>query len=144
MRAVPPRGRTTHHRSRDPISPTDDSLKRGPRGPTLLEDAHFREELTRLDHERIPERVMQARGSGAHGNSRVTPVGAARHRRRCRSIAADVGRFRRMSPWSRGRRRGLRDAWRPRDAGALVTPAGPARPRRRARPIRLPRTRISS
>jgi catalase len=46
---------------------TDDSLKAGVRGPTLLEDFHLREKLTRFDHERIPERVVHARGSGAHG-----------------------------------------------------------------------------
>jgi catalase len=50
-----------------PIPHTDDSLKAGPRGPTLLEDFHLREKITRFDHERIPERVVHARGSGAHG-----------------------------------------------------------------------------
>jgi len=50
-----------------PIEHTDDSLKAGPRGPTLLEDFHLREKITRFDHERIPERVVHARGSGAHG-----------------------------------------------------------------------------
>ncbi|MGI6004810.1 MAG: catalase [Christensenellales bacterium] len=46
---------------------TDDSLKVGARGPTLLEDFHFREKITHFDHERIPERVVHARGFGAHG-----------------------------------------------------------------------------
>ncbi|HEY5961443.1 MAG TPA: catalase, partial [Polyangiaceae bacterium] len=50
---------------------TDDSLKAGARGPTLLEDFHFREKITRFDHERIPERVVHARGAGAHGVFRV-------------------------------------------------------------------------
>lgn len=54
-----------------PISHTDDSLKAGVRGPTLLEDFHFREKLTRFDHERIPERVVHARGSAAHGHFQV-------------------------------------------------------------------------
>jgi len=54
-----------------PISHTDDSLKAGPRGPTLLEDFHFREKLTRFDHERIPERAVHARGSAAHGYFQV-------------------------------------------------------------------------
>jgi catalase len=54
-----------------PISNTDDSLKAGVRGPTLLEDFHFREKLTRFDHERIPERVVHARGSAAHGYFQV-------------------------------------------------------------------------
>ena len=50
-----------------PVEHTDDSLKAGLRGPTLMEDFHLREKLTRFDHERIPERVVHARGSGAHG-----------------------------------------------------------------------------
>jgi catalase len=49
------------------INHTDDSLKAGPRGPTLMEDFHFREKITHFDHERIPERVVHARGSAAHG-----------------------------------------------------------------------------
>ena len=49
------------------VEHTDDSLKLGARGPTLLEDFHFREKMTRFDHERIPERVVHARGSAAHG-----------------------------------------------------------------------------
>ena len=49
------------------VNHTDDSLKAGSRGPTLMEDFHFREKLTHFDHERIPERVVHARGSGAHG-----------------------------------------------------------------------------
>jgi catalase len=49
------------------VSHTDDSLKAGKRGPTLMEDFHFREKLTHFDHEPIPERVVHARGSGAHG-----------------------------------------------------------------------------
>jgi len=53
------------------VSHTDDSLKAGPRGPTIMEDFHFREKLTHFDHERIPERVVHARGSGAHGYFQV-------------------------------------------------------------------------
>jgi len=49
------------------VSHTDDSLKAGPRGPTLMEDFHFREKMTHFDHESIPERVVHARGSAAHG-----------------------------------------------------------------------------
>ncbi|MGE0058490.1 MAG: catalase [Dehalococcoidia bacterium] len=49
------------------ITHTDDSIKVGERGPTLLEDFHFREKITHFDHERIPERVVHARGAGAHG-----------------------------------------------------------------------------
>ena len=43
------------------------SLKVGDRGPTIMEDFHFREKMTHFDHERIPERVVHARGTGAHG-----------------------------------------------------------------------------
>jgi len=53
------------------IQHTDDSLKAGSRGPTLLEDFHFREKITHFDHERIPERVVHARGAGAHGYFQV-------------------------------------------------------------------------
>ncbi len=50
-----------------PISNNQDSLKAGLRGPTLLEDFVLREKITHFDHERIPERIVHARGSGAHG-----------------------------------------------------------------------------
>ncbi|RKG79807.1 catalase [Corallococcus terminator] len=53
------------------IEHTDDSLKIGARGPTLLEDFHLREKVMRFDHERIPERVVHARGSAAHGYFQV-------------------------------------------------------------------------
>src|SRR5579884_2457274 len=53
------------------ISHTDDTLKAGERGPTLLEDFHFREKITHFDHEEIPQRVVHARGSAAHGYFRV-------------------------------------------------------------------------
>jgi catalase len=46
---------------------TDHSLKVGDRGPTLMEDFHLREKITHFDHERIPERVVHARGAAAHG-----------------------------------------------------------------------------
>lgn len=49
------------------LTNTDDSLKAGVRGPTLMEDFHFREKITHFDHERIPERVVHARGFGAYG-----------------------------------------------------------------------------
>src|SRR5688572_20140569 len=50
-----------------PVSDDQNSLKAGPRGPTLLEDFLLREKITHFDHERIPERVVHARGYGAHG-----------------------------------------------------------------------------
>jgi catalase len=49
------------------VDHTDDALTLGERGPTLLEDFHAREKITHFDHERIPERVVHARGSGAYG-----------------------------------------------------------------------------
>lgn len=49
------------------VNSTNDSLKAGDRGPTLIEDFHFREKLAHFDRERIPERVVHARGAGAHG-----------------------------------------------------------------------------
>ncbi len=50
-----------------PVADDQNSLKAGARGPTLLEDFHFREKIFHFDHERIPERVVHARGYGAHG-----------------------------------------------------------------------------
>src|SRR5204863_5893360 len=49
------------------INDNQNSLKAGPRGATLLEDFILREKITHFDHERIPERIVHARGSGAHG-----------------------------------------------------------------------------
>ena len=56
---------TTAHGAR--LLDTDHSLKVGSRGPTLLQDHHLREKISHFDHERIPERVVHARGAGAHG-----------------------------------------------------------------------------
>lgn len=56
---------TTNHGV--PISDNQNSLKSGSRGPTLLEDFVLREKIFHFDHERIPERIVHARGSGAHG-----------------------------------------------------------------------------
>ncbi|GAA3929816.1 catalase [Actinomadura viridis] len=53
------------------VDDTDNSLAAGERGPTLMEDFHFREKITHFDHERIPERVVHARGAGAYGHFRV-------------------------------------------------------------------------
>ncbi|HJF31203.1 MAG TPA: catalase [Sporosarcina psychrophila] len=49
------------------VSNDEESLKAGVRGPTLMEDFHFREKMTHFDNERIPERVVHARGYAAHG-----------------------------------------------------------------------------
>lgn len=54
------------------VNNDQDILKVGERGPSLLEDFIFREKMTHFDHERIPERVVHARGTGAHGVFRVT------------------------------------------------------------------------
>jgi len=54
-----------------PISDDQNSLKAGPRGPMLMEDFVFREKIFHFDHERIPERVVHARGYGAHGYFQV-------------------------------------------------------------------------
>lgn len=56
---------TTNHGM--PLSDNQNSLKGGRRGPTLLEDFVLREKIFHFDHERIPERIVHARGSGAHG-----------------------------------------------------------------------------
>jgi catalase len=50
-----------------PLADDQNSLKAGVRGPSLIEDFHFREKIFHFDHERIPERVVHARGYGAHG-----------------------------------------------------------------------------
>ena len=50
-----------------PVSDDQNSLRAGARGPTLMEDFHFREKIFHFDHERIPERVVHARGFGVHG-----------------------------------------------------------------------------
>src|SRR4026208_226431 len=56
---------TTNHGVR--INDDQNSLKAGERGASLLEDFILREKITHFDHERIPERVVHARGAGAHG-----------------------------------------------------------------------------
>jgi catalase len=53
------------------VNDDQNSLKAGERGPSLLEDFILREKITHFDHERIPERVVHARGSGAHGVFKV-------------------------------------------------------------------------
>jgi catalase len=55
-----------------PISDNQNSLRSNPRGPTLLEDFVLREKITHFDHERIPERIVHARGTAAHGFFELT------------------------------------------------------------------------
>ncbi|MDB5539199.1 MAG: putative catalase [Devosia sp.] len=50
-----------------PVADDQNTLRQGARGPALIEDFHFREKIFHFDHERIPERVVHARGYGAHG-----------------------------------------------------------------------------
>jgi catalase len=56
---------TTNHGTS--ISDNQNQLKAGPQGPVLLEDEVYREKINHFDHERIPERIVHARGSAAHG-----------------------------------------------------------------------------
>ncbi|MEW5354538.1 catalase [Streptomyces sp. 16-176A] len=67
---------------------TDHSLKAGPRGPVLLQDHHLREKVMHFDHERIPERVVHARGSAAHGV--FTSYGTAASVTKAAFLAEDV------------------------------------------------------
>jgi catalase len=55
-----------------PVSDNQNSLRASPRGPTLLEDFILREKITHFDHERIPERIVHARGTGVHGYFELT------------------------------------------------------------------------
>ena len=55
-----------------PVADDQNTLRVGERGPLLLEDSHFREKIFHFDHERIPERVVHARGYGAHGYFETT------------------------------------------------------------------------
>src|ERR1700750_218707 len=54
------------------VGDNQNSLRGGPRGATLLEDFILREKITHFDHERIPERIVHARGVGAHGYFELT------------------------------------------------------------------------
>ncbi|CAN5565416.1 catalase HPII [soil metagenome] len=64
---VDPRGGVLATNQGLAINNDQDTLRAGERGPALLEDFHLREKITHFDHERIPERVVHARGSAAHG-----------------------------------------------------------------------------
>jgi catalase len=71
-----------------PLRDTDHSLKAGERGPSLLQDHHLREKITHFDHERIPERVVHARGTGAHGT--FVSYGSAAELTRASFLAPEV------------------------------------------------------
>src|SRR5678815_1755892 len=68
--AAPEARITTNHGV--PLSDDQNSLKAGSRGPSLLEDFVLREKIQHFDHERIPERIVHARGSAAHGFFELT------------------------------------------------------------------------
>ena len=55
-----------------PVADNQNSLTAGPRGPVLMQDFHLIEKLTSFNRERIPERVVHAKSSGAYGVFRVT------------------------------------------------------------------------
>ncbi len=89
-----------------PVADDQNSLKAGVRGPTLLEDFHFREKIFHFDHERIPERVVHARGIGAHGffetssRSRTSPAPTCSSARASRPRSSCASR---RSPATRAR-----------------------------------------
>ncbi len=64
---VDPKGKVMTTNQGLKVNDTNNSLKSGERGSTLLEDFLLREKISHFDHERIPERIVHARGSGAHG-----------------------------------------------------------------------------
>jgi len=68
---VDPKGKDLTTNQGLPIADDQNSLKAEERGPTLLEDFILREKITHFDHERIPERVVHARGAAAHGYFQV-------------------------------------------------------------------------
>lgn len=72
-----------------PVADNQHSLKQGLRGPTLLEDFILREKITHFDHERIPERIVHARGSGAHGYFECYE---SLERLTCASVFAEAGK----------------------------------------------------
>ena len=55
-----------------PVDSNQNSMTAGPRGPLLLQDFHLIDKLAKFDRERIPERVVHAKGSGAHGYFEVS------------------------------------------------------------------------
>ncbi|MFC7379228.1 catalase [Brevundimonas sp. GCM10030266] len=84
--AAPDQRITTNHGV--PVSDNQNSLKAGRRGPSLLEDFVLREKIHHFDHERIPERIVHARGNAAHGVFELTESLAGLTRAR---ILTEVG-----------------------------------------------------
>ena len=73
--------KTLRTESGAPVADNQNSQTAGPRGPVLLQDQHLLEKLARFNRERIPERVVHAVGSGAHGHFTVTNPELARFTR---------------------------------------------------------------
>lgn len=93
------------------IADNQNSLKAGARGPTLLEDFILREKITHFDHERIPERIVHARGSGAHGYFQVyEPLAELTRAGFLQDPGAKTPVFVRFSTVAGGRARSIRRA----------------------------------
>ncbi|MDN3710650.1 catalase [Paracoccus cavernae] len=100
---------TTNHGV--PIADNQNSLKAGTRGPTLLEDLVLREKIFHFDHERIPERIVHARGSVAHGTFTVNKAipeltRAALFQKRATAAMCSFA----SRPWRAGLARSIRHA----------------------------------
>ena len=114
-----------------PVGDNQSSLKAGLRGPTLLEDFILREKITHFDHERIPERIVHARGSAAHGCVRVHAGDSRIHPGVpvCRGRQADTGLRPVLDRARRARfdRHGPRRAWLRREVLHRRRQLGPGR-----------------
>lgn len=85
------------------ISDDQNSLTAGERGPSLLEDFILREKITHLDHERIPERVVHARGTAAHGYFQVYESQSSLTEAGFLQAGADMGGFKSHAPALHGK-----------------------------------------
>lgn len=84
-----------------PVTDNQNSLTAGSRGPTLLEHFVLREKIFHFDHERIPERIVHARGSAAHGFFELYEVSPTSRRRTCSNARASARPFSHASRPSR-------------------------------------------
>ncbi len=92
---------TTNHGV--PLSDNQNSLKAGRRGPTLLEDFVLREKIQHFDHERIPERIVHARGSAAHGYFELTePLAEFTRAKILTEVGVKTELFNVSRPWQAG------------------------------------------
>ena len=124
---------TTNHGV--PVSDNQNSLKGGQRGPTLLEDFVLREKIQHFDHERIPERIVHARGSAAHGYFELTKSLAKYTRAK---VLTEVGEktevFVALLDRGRRRRLGRHAARRARLRGQVLHQGGQLGPGRQQHP----------